>query len=330
MRLRIVATLAVCGALAAAIGHAQNGRYQLPSQPTREAPAGDPQITGCNVDLVEDIECPAPVEGMIVFLGVKEGSEVRAEATIAQVDDRESQQALKIAEYAYRAAAARAKNDVERRYSEAAADVANAEVDEMREANAQVEKAVSPAEIRRAELEYKRAVLGIEKAEKDQELSLYDANTKRAELAAAELAVDRRRVLAPFDGQVLEVFREQSEWVRPGDPIVRLARLDALRVDGWVYYEDHLPAEVDGCEVTIQVDVGRGRVEKATGRVVYVSPLAEGFDNPKYRVRAEIKNRRQNGRWLISPGLDATMTIHLGTGGISTTGQRPTASDAPR
>ena len=301
--------------LAATVAFAQTDRYQLPGQSGRGAGANALQITGCNVDLIDDIDCPAPEEGIIVHLGVKEGSETRAEETIAQIDDRDSQQALKIAQYALEAADARANDDVERRYSQAAAKVAEAEVDEMREANERVEKAVSPAEIRRAKLEHDRAILGIEKAEKDQQLNALDANTKRAELAAAEMAVDRRRVLSPFDGQILEVYREQNEWVRPGDPIVRIARLDKLRVDGWVYFNEHTPAEVDGCEVTIQVDVGRGRIEKATGRVVYVSPLAEGFDNPKYRVRAEIANRRQQNRWLISPGLDATMTIHLGTGG---------------
>ena len=36
---------------------------------------------------------------------------------------------------------------------------------------------------------------------------------------------------------------------------------------------------------------------------------------PKYRVRAEISNRMERGRWLISPNLPATMKIHLGAKG---------------
>ena len=134
-----------------------------------------------------------------------------------------------------------------------------------------------------------------------------------------KINIDRRRILAPFDGQILEVFRHQNEWVQPGEPIIRLARLDKLQVDGWVYYKDNEPSEVDGCEVTIEVGVGHGRTTRATGRIVYVSPIAEGLEEGKlrYRVRAEIANRREQDHWVISPGLNAEMSIHLGTGGVS-------------
>lgn len=293
-------------------------QFGLPPEPDAAAPADaadERRITGCSVDLVDNVEVPASVEGVIVYLGVKEGAEVRAEDVLAQVDDREAEQQKRVAEFAHQAALARAADDIEKKYSLAAASVALADWESLEQANESTNKAVTETDIRRAKLEYERARLGADKADKDRELALLDARTKEAELAAADLALDRRRVLIPFDGQVLEVLREQNEWVRPGDTIARVARLDKLQVDGWVTFRDHDPREIDGCEVTVEVSVGRGETATATGRVVYVSSVAEGFDDPRYTVRAEIANRREGGRWVISPGLEATMVVHLGTGG---------------
>ncbi len=320
------------GALLVAVAFAPaeaQERYGLPPEPAFGEPEAeqDPvpvggalRITGCNIDLVDEIEVPATEAGVLVYLGVKEGDAVRAERVIAQIDDLQARQSLRIAELAVESALARAEDDIEIRYSDAAAKVARVDWEEMLQANASVRKAVTEAEIRRAKLDYDRSNLGTEKARKEKELNGLEAHTKRAELEATKINIDRRRILAPFDGQVLEVFRHQNEWVQPGEPIVRLARLDKLQVDGWVYYKDNSPVEVDGCEVTIEVSVGHGRTTQATGRIVYVSPIAEGLgEHLKYRVRAEIANRREQNHWIISPGLNAEMSIHLGTGGEKVT-----------
>jgi multidrug efflux pump subunit AcrA (membrane-fusion protein) len=275
-------------------------------------PAGDPVIEGCLVDLVGDIKLPAPEAGVLVYLGVKEGDLVSTEQEVARIDDREAQQAKRVAEFAYNAADERAKDDIEIKYSKAATDVAQADLLSMNDANESVAKAITPMDIRKAELEVTRSRLGTEKALKDQKLAVLDAGTKRAELDAAELGIQRRVLLAPFEGEVLEVFVDQQEWVQPGDPVVRVARLDELRVDGYVNFDDFAQDEIVGREVTIEVNLGRGRTANAAGRVVWVDPLASNAGSYQYRVRAEIQNRRENGRWLISPGLEATMTIHVG------------------
>ena len=114
------------------------------------------------------------------------------------------------------------------------------------------------------------------------------------------------------------MFRKQQEWVSPGDSILRLVRLDTLKVEGLVNASQYSPAELDGCEVTVDVPVSRGRVVQATGRVVFVDPiLMRGVDGHVQKVRAEIANRQENGHWLLEPKREAAMTIHLGTGGVA-------------
>ena len=326
-------TAVVAAAVALSVAAASSAQdFSLPAEPGLEdGPASeardtdDPRVSRCRIELVHDVEVPAGEAGVLTYLGVKQGDPVKAEELIAQIDDREVRQGFRVAQFAKRAADARAENDVEIIYNKAASLVAREEWIEMEQANKRVDKSVTDSERRKAKLEYDRSQLAIENAEKDKMLAGLDADTKHAELEAARIAVDKRRVLSPYDGMVLEVLRDEHEWVQPGEPIVRIAQLDQLQVDGYLYFDEYDPREIVGCEVTVEVIAGRGRKHEATGRIVHIAPRAEYDGRYRYRVRAEIANRQMDGRWLIQPKLPATMTIHLGTGGNATVGDRRSA-----
>lgn len=272
----------------------------------------------CVVGLVDDIELHATEAGILDHVGVKEGARVRAEDVLVQIDTSEAKKARQVAKYALRRAVEAARDDVEIRYAEASLKVAEATVLELEETISKVAKAVTEADIREARLNANKAKLQIEKAKHDQELANLDAWTKKAELEAAEMAIERRTLRAPFNGVVQKKYRDEKEWVNPGDPILRLIRLDELQVEGSVPLAQHTPAELDGCEVTITVPSGGGKTATATGRIVYIDPiLMRGADGQEAKVRAEVTNREQNGHWTILPMMNARMTIHLGTGGVA-------------
>jgi hypothetical protein len=42
---------------------------------------------------------------------------------------------------------------------------------------------------------------------------------------------------------------------------------------------------------------------------VFVNPLIR--TGGSFQVRAEVENRKENGFWVLSPGMPATMTIQL-------------------
>lgn len=277
------------------------------------SPGANPVLSGCLVQFQDDVKIPAKEAGVLVDLAVKEGEQVQAEEIIARVDDSEPRMQKKIAEYGLEAAVKRAKDDIEIRYQKAAALVAKADYEQLLETNLRAEKAVTEVDIRRAKLDWDRAELGIEKSQNDLVLARYDALAKNAELEATKLAIGRRTIRAPFDGEVVTIYRHQDEWVNPGDPILRLVRLDTMEVEGAVDLADYDPHEIQGCEVTIEVELARGRKEQTKGRIIYVSSMVR-LDG-KYLVRAEVANRQQHGRWLLRDGLTAEMTIHLNTGG---------------
>jgi multidrug resistance efflux pump len=154
--------------------------------------------------------------------------------------------------------------------------------------------------------------MSIEKATKDQKLARLEAVAKKAELDIADLAIDKRVIKAPFNGMVEKVYRKQDEWVMHGDPIMYLFRLDTMNVEGAVEQANYDPHELQGCDVTVEVQLARGRKETVRGRITKVSSVVD-LDG-KYAVRAEVPNREEHGTWLLRDGMVASMTIHLGTG----------------
>jgi multidrug efflux pump subunit AcrA (membrane-fusion protein) len=311
-----VETMKLTSTAALFVGLALTAWAAARAQTAADAPV-NPVIENAKVVLVDDLELSASEMGELTYLGVKEGEPVSEGAEIAKIDDRQAIIAREAARHGLKAAAERAKSDVEVRHARAAAAVAKETYEGMLKANSgKIEGAITKTDLREKELEWKRAVLAIEKSEHDMSLAAMDAWAKKAELDAAELAIEQRTVKAPFNGQVAEVYRQQSEWVNKGDPILRLIRLDTLYVDGALYLDQYNPREIRGCEVTIDVPVGRGEVAQVPGRIVNVSPelrYAGSAGQQTYVVRAEITNRSDDGQWLVLPGHQATMTIKLGT-----------------
>jgi multidrug resistance efflux pump len=257
----------------------------------------------------DDVRIPAQQAGVLIQMPVTEGSQVSKGDLLALIDDREAKAALQVATYGYQSAEQKAKEDIEIRYAQAAAAVAKVDWEQDQKANLAQPGAVVDIEIRRKSLDFKRATLQIEKAQKDQILASLEAKTKAAERDATQLALESRTILAPFDGEVVTVYRHQSEWVNPGDPILILVQFDPLHVEGFVYATQFDRGELLGKPVRVVVTRARGREVTVTGKVVYVDQNVRG--DSTYLVRAEVNNEREDDTWLIQPGLQARMTVLL-------------------
>ena len=289
-------------AIVATNGFVQNAKAQSNS---------DPVLSPCYIKLPGEnlIRIPAQESGVLIEMPIREGTKVKAGQLLAKIDDREAKAQLTIAEYALESAEKRAAEDIEIRYAAAAGKVAYVDLQQDLKANREHQGAVADIEIRRKDLEWKRAALQEEKAQKDQVLAGLDAKTKEAERDAARMALTWRTIYAPFAGEVLETSRHESEWVNPGDLILKLARFDTLYVESSVYANQYDRNELQGKQVTVTVARARGRETKVTGKVVYVDP--EVRPDRSYIVRAQIQNKREGEGWAIQPGLEAKMTIHL-------------------
>lgn len=281
------------------------------AQPAPAQPDNQLAITDCVVSLIDDVEVPARVEGSLVELVTEPGAAVEEGDLLARIDDEQVKRQREIAEYELAVAKEKAENDVNIRYAEWSEMVAKAEYQQAIEANKTAPRAVTQAELRRRMLEWGRTQLGIEQAQHDLSIAKTTIKVREAELRAAEHNVEMREITAPLQGIIVERHRQQGEWVKPGEPVFRIVRMNRLRIATSVDATQLLPGQLDGQPVTFTLTLPDGRQHSFQGRVVFVSPLVDlGM---KFEVRAELDNRRdpQSDHWLLRPGLSGTLTINL-------------------
>jgi multidrug resistance efflux pump len=282
-------------------------------QVAAEAPSpgealGDPTFEHAAISAQLDVQIAAQVEGVLLQLPVREGTPIAADQVLATIDDRQAQAAVDVADIGVKAATAKAEDKIEEEYAKAAAKVAEADLRKDLEVNQRSPGTVSETEIQKKKLDLIRSRLQIEKAKKDQVLARLEADVKEAELKAAKVALERRTIKAPFEGEVQTLFQKEAQWVNPGDPILRLVRLDVLDVECYVKAQDFDPVDLANRPVTVVAHLARGRKASIEGRVVYINQsVLRGI----YMVRAEIQNQKVGDYWVVRPGLDAEVTIHI-------------------
>ncbi len=292
-------------------------------------------IPNCIVSLIDDVDVPAQAEGVLQSsiplltesgeyllrdgqpqyqpFRVREGMSVQAGQGLALVDDSEAWKTYLAALARLEGAEREAGNDVAVRAAEKAWEVSKVEVRQAEEANRRAPGSVPYLELNRLYLQRDQLELQKQKAEHDLELARMGVKIRRAEADGAWLALHRRVIRAPVSGMVVEVYRDLGEWVKPGDAVVRIVRMDRMRIEGYLAAGEVLPSEIADQPVRVQVSLrGTGGAKDPQpavfmGQVVFVSPVVEA--GGRYLVWAEVENRQEGGMWVLRPGLTAEMTI---------------------
>ncbi len=257
-----------------------------------------------------------------------------AEALLKEAEHDHAQ-----AKLALRIAAMKAANDVAVRHASKSRDASKAEFDRAVQARKAFEKSISQTELDRLKLVLERNELEIEKAkvekdladlqqqieessiaEQDQiverlklsveqaqvqkEVDALTRDVKARTLDQAKLQLARRSLRSPLEGEVAEVFRHRGEWLEPGQRVMRIVRLDRLKVEGFVSSRE-ITGSLRGAAVRVRVVLGDD--EKSVivkGKVVFISSEIDPV-NAQVRVWAEV----ENPDLLLRPGLPAEMVI---------------------
>lgn len=266
------------------------------------------KITDCVLQLIEEAQVPAREPGVIESIEVIEGASVSAGLLLASLDDEAAQANLKIADVDYQAALALATNDIKLQLARAEAEVLETEFLRGQGTIADADDE-DKKQLRRLLLAPRRAKLQTSVAELEQELAKLTSQVKEAQVRAAQVQLERRRILSPLNGVVVQVYQHAGEWARPGEPILHVVRMDRLRVVGFVNAEDAAPEELLGRPVLIEVYDRRELKREVRSKIGFASPIVE--TSGQYRIWAEVENKQEKDAWLLRPGLTADMTIQL-------------------
>lgn len=273
------------------------------------APVSEARIERALVSLIDDVQVSAQQEGLLDQLHERRGKHISEGDLLAEIDKTMAEVQLLAATIQYEAAMAQANDDIDVRYAEAAADVADAELREKEEANRRVPGTVTVAELRRLELTRQRAVLQIDKSKMELNVAQMNAKVHSAEVEVAQNNLEQRKILSPVNGIIAATYFQKGEWVNAGDVVARVVRMDTLQVEGFLNANEFNPHEIADRLVTVEIQLAGGQPLPVQGRIVFVSPLIQA--GGKFRVSAEVENRREGGQWILNPGTDAAMTIHL-------------------
>ncbi len=289
----LVAAIAITCRLAAATPETQSG------------------LSHCLVSLIEEAQVPAQEAGVILKMNAREGQSVKKDELLAQMDDAIPQSERRKAIAEQKSAKEKAESDVDVRYAKAASGVAKFAYLKATEANDKVKNAVQLTELKRLQLEWQRADLQIEQAELERRIAALTADTKQAEVDAADEAIRHRQIKSPLDGIIVQVNPHLGEWVKPGDTVLRVVRMDRLRVEAYLSTAQFSPQDVRDRKIIVSVSLAKySQPVQFRGEIVFVSPLDEA--GSEYRVWAEVENRHVPGRsddWLLRPGATVSMQI---------------------
>ena len=266
------------------------------------AAAQEIKIPGALVKLLDQHEVPAREKGTIALLNVQEGSRVKADDLLLKIDDTEARYAEDRARVEMAIATQQAASDVAVRLAERTLATAEGELRRAEEARQKLRNIVTDAEYEKLRLGADQARLAVEKAMQDRAIAQLERDRKKVEVEFAARQTARHQSTAPFTGVVVQVLKRQGDWVEPGDKMLRLVRIDRLRVEGFL---DAAVAKssLEGRAVTLTLDAPSGGAAFA-GKLIFVSPEIEPI-NKQVRVLAEI----ENPNFVLQPGSRGTLTI---------------------
>jgi membrane fusion protein (multidrug efflux system) len=264
------------------------------------------QITTDNAYVRADISMlSAKVEGYVRELPVAENQPVHAGDIVAR---------LETSDYEARVAAARAalaQAQGARATQSAQRALAASDVDRYRPLAEQ--GLLSPARMQQLEIQARQAGSTLVSAN-----AAIDA--ARAQLASAELDLERTIIRAPIDGVVGDRQVQVGQLVQPGSPLMAVVPLQAVYVVA-NFKETQIAHFQEGQSVTIRPDIAHdlrlhGTLESiapASGAEFSIIPTDTATGNfTKIVQRVPVRIRidpNQDGAALLRPGLSASVTV---------------------
>ena len=177
---------------------------------------------------------------------------------------------------------------------------------------------VSYEEQRKAEAEVKVATAMYQQAEEKVKLD-------EAELALAERALEEHKIIAPFDGVIIDRMKHPGERVGANEAVVVLGNLDKLRVYAFVPLQNSYQVK-EGQIVELQLKVSdrRNREPLAIeqkhfrGKITFVDTEIQPVGEIAVRIYADFDNKEHE----LRPGHKGTLTIFLNSVNAATTEAR--------
>ena len=269
------------------------------------------ELEDCVVRFGREVEVPALASGRVAELAAEPNGMVARDGVLAVLDGRTLTPQRRAAELRVEVARSELSDDVEQRFAETALSEAEAELEASRSIYRDVAGAVPMTQLRRMRLAVERGELEVARAKKRRHQAELELQLREADLSLIDQQIANLRATSPLDGVVLRMHRSVGEWIETGSTIATIAQIDRLHVHALANASEVTPGQCRGASATVSwVDPSTNEPRELHGRVTSVDPQV--LPGGRYRVRAEIENRREPGIDSGSPGIDSGSDAEIG------------------
>ncbi|HEV2387392.1 MAG TPA: efflux RND transporter periplasmic adaptor subunit [Candidatus Acidoferrales bacterium] len=219
---------------------------------------------------IHTAQLAARVMGTVESVLVREGNPVRQGQTLVVLDDREFAAGHAAAEAAVQEAAA-SRQQAQRAVTAAAAQADLAEKTYRRYVFLRDQKSVSPQEFDVVETQQRAAQAALAQAQAGQAQAVAGYRRAQEQASAASTAETYTKIIAPFDGVVLERFVDPGTMATPGLPLLSVEETSRYRLEAVVDAEKAAAIRL-GMPVPVKLDALPGK--SFPGTVAEIEPGA--------------------------------------------------------
>lgn len=259
-------------------------------------------VSNAILKTIESTVVPSQVSGIVSALSAKEGMTVSEGQLLGKIRDDAVRLELARLKTATEVAKKKYASDIDHRLAVKSQAVSENEYQRAVRANQQVRDTYPVNEIDRLKLIADRAKLEVERTVYMTEMAAMEVAQAEHEYRKSYEVYSRHQIKSPVSGVITSVEKKVGEWVEPGTDLVRVVRLDRLRIEGFVAAEQTIRNLV-GQSAKVSILMGE-KTHETTGTVVFVSPDVNSV-NSQVRVHLEIDNSNK----LLRPGLQVKTNI---------------------
>ena len=234
-----------------------------------------------------DIQVSVPVSGVVERVLVRPGQWVREGQPLMELDSTPQQIELRrrsaILQDEAEIVAARARREI------------ISEMQRMTDAVASTTTSLSFEEVLKQRMETLGAQARVAQLEGQK-------RRERIEQEQAQADVAQRVLRAPASGMVVDAPAQVGEWVKPGDPVLRIVDVSTVELRFSLPVEAIAVLKVGG-KLSAQFESGRGLMA-AEGQVQFVSPVADPASG-----LSEVRAVFSNPRGALRPGLKGIVRL---------------------
>lgn len=258
----------------------------------------------CPVFAIESVELPSQEPGVIATLSVVENDMVVANQVIAKLDAKVAELEKSVAGLQSQVATAEANDESEIRLAEAFRDEASLQVDIYEEMTSKGNS--SDYDLRQKQLALAQTKVRITQAQASKQQKDLRAKLAQASVVLGQQKADRLTLKSPIAGTVVRIDHRPGEWVQAGTTIVKIIRLDELRVDCFVDINQIDPSSL--VSQAVWVTAKRGNSEtRFVGKITSFDPDISSLGS--VRVHAVVQNQKDADQWRLLPGMTVQMQI---------------------